>query len=91
MQVVIKSRVIYHDRLGELRKDRTVDVPDSQAAEWLARGWATRYETKVIQDRPMLAAGIPSSASPVAQASQPQTSSASSVGAKKKGRTRKEP
>lgn len=90
MEIIIDARVIYHDRLGKLEKGRRVEVPDNQAKEWLQRGWATRYETKVMQDRPSLAAGAPLSALPVAQASQPQTLNESSSGAKKRGRPKKE-
>lgn len=92
MIVVITAREMLHDRLGRLVKGRVVDVPDHQALEWLRRGYAQRYETKVMQERPYMAAGAmePSSASPVAQVSQPQTLSESSTGAKKRGRPKKE-
>lgn len=90
MEIIIDARVIYHDRLGKLEKGRRVDVPENQAKEWLSRGWATRYETKVMQDRPLSGAGALLSASPVAQASPPQTLSESSNGAKKRGRPKKE-
>lgn len=91
MQIVIEAKVMYHDRLGKLTKGTTVDVPDGLASDWLRRGFAVRYETKVMQERPSLADGGTLSASPAAQVSQQQTLSESSIGAKKRGRPKKEP
>ena len=85
MQISILKPAIYHDRLGKLIKGRVVDVPDSQAMDWLRRGFAERYETKVMRDRPFQDAGELSSASPADQASQQQTLKPSGSG-KKRGR-----
>jgi hypothetical protein len=93
MNVNIIKPVIYHDRLGALRKGRVVDLPEKQAQEFLRKGWVERYETKVIRERPIPADGREalSSASQVAQASPSPTVSESEPGAKKRGRPRKEP
>lgn len=88
MQVSILKPAVYHDRLGKLVKGRVVEVPDHQANDWLRRGFAERYETKVLRDRPLLAAGAPLSASPVAQALPQQMSNPSELG-KKRGRPKK--
>ena len=92
MNVHILKPVIYHDRLGALKKGRVVDLPDNQAREFLQRGWVEHYETKVIRERPIPADGREalSSASQVAQASPSLTVSESESGAKKRGRPRKE-
>jgi hypothetical protein len=72
MQIVITAKVMHHDRLGRLPRGSIADIPDHQATDWLRRGFAERYETKVMRDRPLMAAGAPLSALPVAQAL-PQT------------------
>ena len=88
MQISILKPAVYHDRLGKLVKGRVVDVPDHQANEWLRRGFAERYETKVLRERPSLAVGAPLSALPAAQVSTPQTLNSSEPG-KKRGRPKK--
>lgn len=92
MDVVVKCRVLYHDRLGTLKQGQRVDLPDFQAAEFLRRGFVERYETKVIRSIPTETAGVPgsSSASPAVQASPQTTSKPSSDGAKRRGRPKKE-
>jgi hypothetical protein len=92
MQVNILKPVIYHDRLGALRKGRVVELPENQAREFLQRGWVEAYETKVIRERPIPADGREalSSAVQVAPASQSQILNESNPGAKKRGRPKKE-
>lgn len=98
MLINILRPVLYHDRLGTLKKGQTVEVPDKQAQEWVAKGWAVTYQTKVMQDRPYRADGREAllSASQVAQASPSQTLSESESGdknsetPKRRGRPRKE-
>lgn len=89
MQIAILKPAVYHDRLGKLVKGRVVEVPDYQALDWLRRGFAERYETKVLRDRPLQAVGTPSSALPAAQVSQQQTLKPSEPG-KKRGRPKKD-
>jgi len=84
MQIVITAKVMHHDRLGRLPRGWSGDVPDHQATDWLRRGFAERYETKVMRDRPLLAAGEPLSALPVAQASPQTTSKPSGRGGKRR-------
>jgi hypothetical protein len=84
MQVVITAKVMHHDRLGRLPKGAIADVPEHQAVDWLRRGFAERYETKVMRDRPFMAAGGLSSALPVAQVSPMQTLPASKRGGKRR-------
>jgi hypothetical protein len=90
--VFISETPMLHDRLGRIMPGQTVDVPESQAREWLRNGWAQLYETKVMQDRPSVAAGVMvlSPALPAAPASPQETLSASESGAKRRGRPRKE-
>jgi hypothetical protein len=92
MDVVVKCRVLYHDRLGTLKQGQRVDLPDFQAADFLRRGFVERYETKVIRSVPFETVGVPglSSASPAVQASPQTTSKPSSDGAKRRGRPKKE-
>lgn len=88
MKVVVKAKEIRDDKLGLLRKDRVVDMPEQKAHFFLARGDVIRYETKVLQENPYKAAGMEQqpSVSPVAQASPMQTSSESESGGKRRGR-----
>lgn len=92
MDVVVKCRVLYHDRLGTLKQGQRVELPEFQAAEFLRRGFVERYETKVIREVPIADVGAVtlSSASPAVLASPQTTSPPSSDGAKKRGRPRKE-
>jgi hypothetical protein len=90
--VYIANTPMLHDRIGRIMPGQTVEVPDFQAREWLRNGWAQLYETKVMQDRPSMAAGVmePSPALPAAPASQVETLNASEPGVKRRGRPRKE-
>lgn len=98
MKVTIKARTLLHDRLGALRAGQVVDLPDSQAREFLRRGFVEHYQTKVIHATPATpgnpseAAGTAQqpSALPVAQASPQTTSSESEPGKRKRGRPRKD-
>ena len=86
MKIVIKAEFMLHDRLGKLTQGDVADVPEKQAADLVANGYAEYYETKVTRDRPYPGAGAQLSASPVAQVL-PQTTAKPSVSGKK--RTRK--
>ena len=86
MKVSVTAKAIYDDKLGRLNKGQVAEMPEHKARFYLERGEVEYYETKVLRDRPYQAAGTPSSASPVAQVSQPQTSSESDSGEKKRGR-----
>jgi hypothetical protein len=68
-------KTMLHDRLGKLKPGRVVDVPDHQAYDWLKRGFAESYQTKVVRAVPLADAGMeaPSSASPAVEASQTET------------------
>lgn len=93
MQVSVTANVIFDDRLGRLLKGQVVDMPDHKAKFFMARGDVELYLTKVMRDRPTLAAGSTeqSSAAPVAQALTETTSNESESGVqKKRGRPRKE-
>jgi hypothetical protein len=93
MDVVIKARVLHHDRLGVLKQGQRVEnFPDKQAEEFLRRGFVERYETKVVREIPIEAGGRMESsfASPAAPVSAQTTSKPSSDGAKKRGRPKKE-
>jgi hypothetical protein len=87
MRIVIRAKVMFHDRVGRLVRDQVVSVPDQvsekQATEWLRRGFAERFETKQLRDRPSVAAGAVSSASPAVQVSQRTMSNSSGAGAKR--------
>lgn len=71
---------------GLIKPGTVVDLPDKQAEFFLRRGEAEIC----LETRPPLDAGIPSSASPVVQVSQAQTSPPLKHGARKRGRPRKE-
>lgn len=84
MKVAIVSKVIRHDRLGKLVRGAVVELPDHQAADWLRRGWVEHADAKEDRERPCEAAGEPSSALPVAQASPEQTLKPSKRGGRPK-------
>lgn len=86
MKISITAKAVFDDKFGRLNKGQTVDMPDHKARFYIERGEAEYYETKVLRDRPLPAAGAPLSASPVAQALPPQTLSESENGEKKRGR-----
>jgi hypothetical protein len=68
-------KTFYHDKLGKVKIGKVVELPDTQAKEFLERGAVERYETKVIRQDPLPVAGVvtPSSALPVAQVSTKMT------------------
>lgn len=93
MKIVVTSKKpVLTASHGRLPRDIPVDVPEHLAKFLIDRGEAVLLETKELMDRPTKAAGMEalSSASPVAQASQPTMLSASESGVKKRGRPRKE-
>lgn len=93
MQVSVTAKVIFDDRLGRLLKGQVVDMPDHKAKFFVERGDVELYLTKVMRDRPSLAAGSMEQLSvvPVAQALAETTSNESASGEpKKRGRPRKE-
>ena len=90
MKVAVTAKVIFDDRHGRLQKGAVVDMLEHKARFFLARGDVEMYETKVLRESPSLVVGAQLSASPAAPASQPQTLNSSSVGAKKRGRPKKE-
>lgn len=87
MLICITAKVMFHDRLGKLMRGRVVDLPESQATDWLKRGFAELPEVKAARETPSTAAGAQSSASQAAQASPQTTSNESAPGAStKRGR-----
>ena len=98
MKVRVTARTLLHDKLGTLVKGRVVDLPESQARDFLRRGFVEHYETKIIRTlpatpgNPLEAVGTVQqpSASPAAQASPQTTSSESEPGKRKRGRPRKD-
>lgn len=75
--------------IGGIRPGREVDLPDSVAKTYLAQGAVEPYQTKVLRENPMPAAGAMSSASPVAPASPQTMSKPFDDGAKPKSTKRK--
>ena len=93
MQIVITTRKpVFDDSLGRLKEGDVVEIAERKANFYIQEGLAMPYQTKVMQDRPLLDAGKvePSSAAPAAQAYATKTLSESSDGAKKRGRKKKE-
>lgn len=84
MKVAIVAKVMHHDRLGKLVRGVVVDVPDHQASDWMRRGWAESADAKENRERPLEAAGTPSSALPVAPVSTEQTQKPSRRGGRPK-------
>ena len=81
------------DKLGRLKTGETYDMPDHKANFYIQRGEAMCYQTKVLQDRPLLDAGKveQSSAAPAAQAYATKTLNESADGEpKKRGRKPKQ-
>lgn len=89
MKISITAKAVIDDRKGRLKQGDVVELNDQKALFYINRGEAIRYETKVIQERPIVAAGAPSFASPVAQALPEQTLSESDGGVKRRGRRRR--
>jgi hypothetical protein len=92
MKIVVITKKPVLTTYGRLPKDKPVDVNDHLARFLIERGDAVAFETKERMDRPSVAAGAmePSSALPVAQASQVTMLSESEPGVKRRGRPRKE-
>ena len=95
MQIVITTRKpVFDDHYGRLQEGQIVDIQERKANFYIQEGLAMPYQTKVMQDRPCLAAGttVLSSALPPAQVLPQTTVSESEVGEqpKKRGRKKKE-
>lgn len=93
MRIVITTRKpVFDDNLGRLKEGDVVDILDRKANFYIQEGLAMPYQTKVLQDRPLVASGAMEQSLPLRQAppSQPMTASESSDGAKKRGRKPKQ-
>ena len=94
MKIVITTRKpVFDDNLGRLKEGDVVDIADRKANFYIQEGLAMCYQTKVLQDRPLVGAGTvePSSASPVAPAYATKTLNESANGEpKKRGRKPKQ-
>ena len=93
MQIVITTKKpVFDDSLGRLKEGDVVEIAERKANFYIQEGLAMPYQTKVMQDRPLLDAGKveQSSAAPAAQAYATKTLNESSDGAKKRGRKKKE-
>ena len=93
MQIVITTRKpVFDDSLGRLKEGDVVEIAERKANFYIQEGLAMPYQTKVMQDRPLLDAGKveQSSAAPAAQVYATKTLNESSDGAKKRGRKKKE-
>ena len=56
MKVKVKTKVLYHDQLGQIVAGDVVDLHDSQASSWVQCGWVepvAEYDTKVVQQTPV--------------------------------------
>jgi hypothetical protein len=91
-KIVVTNKKPVLTQFGRLPQNVPVDVPPQLAKFLVERGDAVYLETKEKMDRPTQAAGTegPSSALPVAPASPMTTLSASELGAKRRGRPKKE-
>ena len=66
MQIVITTRKpVFDDNLGRLKEGDIVDIADRKAAFYIQEGLAMCYQTKVMQDRPLVGAGKVEQSSPV--------------------------
>jgi hypothetical protein len=92
MKIVVVTKKPVLTQFGRLAKDIPVDVPDQLAKFLIERGDAVAFEVKERIDRPFVDAGkvAPLSAAPAAQASTSETLESSELGAKRRGRPRKE-
>lgn len=89
---VTTKKAILDDRLGRLKTGETYEMPDHKALFYIQRGEAMSYETKVLQDRPLVDAGKVEqpSASPAAPVYATKTLNESETGEKKRGRKPKQ-
>lgn len=93
MQITITTKKpVFDDVHGRLKEGDVIDVAAQKANFYIGQGLAMSYQTKVMQDRPSLGAGVtePLSALPVAPVLPQTTVSESEPGAKKKGRKPKQ-
>lgn len=93
MQIIITTRKpVFDDNLGRLKEGDVVEINERKANFYIQEGLAMSYQTKVIQDRPLVVAGAtePLSALPPAQVLPQTTVNESESGAKKRGRKKKE-
>jgi hypothetical protein len=70
---VTAQNAIRHSEYGLLEPGKEYDVASLSGIREHVKVVTQEYDTKVIVERPTLAAGIPSSASPAGQASPEQT------------------
>lgn len=94
MKITITTKKpVFDDEYGRLKCGDTADLPDHKAMFYIKEGLAACYQTKVMQDRPSLGAGVtePLSALPVAPVLPQTTANESESGEKKpRGRKKKE-
>ena len=93
MKIVITTRkAVFDDNLGRLKEGDVVDIVDHKANFYIQEGLAMCYQTKVLQDRPLVGAGTveQSSALPPAPAYATKTLNESVDGEKKRGRKPKQ-
>lgn len=94
MKIVITTRKpVFDDKLGRLNEGQVVELSDRKANFYIQEGLAMPYQTKVLQDRPLLDAGSveQSSAVPAAQVYATKTLNESADGEpKKRGRKPKQ-
>jgi hypothetical protein len=46
------NRTLRFDRLGTIKKDGVVKLPEALAKEYIQRGFVQKYETKVVKEKP---------------------------------------
>lgn len=94
MKIVITTRKpVFDDQLGRLKEGDAVELQDRKANFYIQEGLAMCYQTKVLQDRPLVDAGKveQSSAAPADQAYATKTLNESADGEpKKRGRKPKQ-
>ena len=94
MKIVITTRKpVFDDQLGRLNEGDVVEIADRKANFYIQEGLAMCYQTKVLQDRPLVGAGKveQSSAAPADQAYATKTLNESADGEpKKRGRKPKQ-
>lgn len=85
---IISKKGVLDDKLGRLKQDDVVELPDQKAMFYIQRGEAVNYQTKIISDFPSLTVGEtkPLSASPAVLVLPEQTPSESESGAKRRTR-----